>query len=402
MDNVKAQSTLRQLFSLLPIDVQERLVFDHYTKKLTIMKSIFVFIAAQLNQWSSYAEMELRIRAHPELQHLLKLESISASQLSRKLDQIPTEMLQGLFQYLVKQNARQTMGHTRKNGWSNKLHIIDSSTIRLPLNLGDWAQMSKKGSGVKMHLRLMATSPDDVLPDAMIPTSLNVGDRKCAVELVTTSDAIYIMDRGYDDYKRMDKWVSQNILFVMRVRSRTATTILEEYSVAKSSKILRDAKVQVGSTSSSMENHLRLVEYLDDQGREYRVLTSVWEKSAEEIAEFYKARWYIELYFKWLKQHLRLKKLQSFKPQAIWNQLFLALITALLIEHMKSTMQVKKSKWKFLRLLRVYMYDDIKALEAELMRSKSRTTRGKPPGVGKKPISIRTTIGIVKTSKAKK
>jgi hypothetical protein len=261
--------------------------------------------------------------------------------------------------------------------------------------------MTNKSSGVKMHLRLVVIDPDQLFPDAMIPSSLNVGDRAGAVELVVESDAIYVMDRGYDDYRRMDQWVQNNISFVIRMRDRALATVIEEYPVPKGSKIISDAKVHVGGAFRSMDNPIRLVEFQDEQGRFYRLFTSVWDKSAEEIAQIYKSRWQIELYFKWLKQHLRLTNLHSYKPQAIWNQLFLALITALLVDQVRYKVQTAKTNWQVLEILREYLYHSWQAFRAELHRKPSRSSQGRRPGSGPKAFSIRTTVGIIRSSKFK-
>lgn len=399
MDNVNTKTVIRQLFSLLPVDLHERLLFDHYTKKLTTMKAIMLFIFAQLKQWSSYREMEIAYRAQPKLQKLLSLNSISGSQLSRKLDQIPTELLEWMFLQLASKAQQRNSSFSSKRSSLGKLHIIDSSTIRLPLQLGSWARMSTKSSGVKMHLRLVVEDSDEPFPDAMVPSTLNVGDRTGAVELVVDPEAIYVMDRGYDDYGRMDQWVQNKMKFVIRMRDRALTTIIEEYPLTNGSKITQDAKVVVGGTFRSMENPIRLVEFRDEQGRLYRIFTSVWDKSAEEIAQIYKNRWLIELYFKWLKQHLCLKKLHSHKPQAIWNQLFLALIAALLVDQIRFETQTSKTNWQLLQILREYLVRSWRIFLSELNRKPSRSSRGRRPGPGPKDKSKRTTVGIMKPSK---
>ena len=398
MDNHNVKSVIRQLFSLLPVDSEVRLLSDHYTKKLTTMKAILVFITAQLNQWSSYSEMELQIRARPELQQLLQFESISGSQLSRKLDQIPTELLEWMFLQLAAK-AHQSKGSPPA---AKTLRIIDSSSVQLPLQLGSWAKMSSKMSGVKMHLRLIAASPDQVYPDAMIPTTCNVGDREGAAQLVVASDATYVMDRGYDHYARMDQWIGDRIRFVIRMRDRALTTIVEESPIPEGSRITLDAKVQVGGDFRSMEHPIRLVEFYDERGRRYRLLTSVWDRTAEEIAHMYKCRWLIELYFKWLKQHLRVVRVHSYKPQALWNQLFLALITALLVDQLKDTIQSRKTNWQLLKVIRVYLYESWSVFESELERKPSRASPGKPAAIKPKPATLRTTVGKLKPSKAKK
>ncbi|WP_151738064.1 IS4 family transposase, partial [Paenibacillus tengchongensis] len=291
MDNVNANSVIRQFLSLLPVHVLERTVFDYYTKKLTVMKSIFIFVAAQMNQWSSYREIESHIRAQTELQCLVHLDNISGSQLSRSLDRLPTELLEHIFQQLALRAKRRTATCSGVSKTIGKLSIVDASTISLPLHLGKWAQVTRKASSVKMHLRLVVASPDTVFPDAMVPTTANVGDRACALHLVILADTIYVMDRGYDDYKKMEEWSQQNIRFVMRLRDRAHTTILEEAPVEPGGRVLRDAKVQMGSAPRTNKHTLRLIEFTDEQGRRYRLVTSIWDLSAEEIAQIYKCRW---------------------------------------------------------------------------------------------------------------
>lgn len=398
MDNVNANSVIRQFLSLLPINVLDKTVFDYYTKKLTVMKSVFIFVAAQLNRWSSYSEIEAQIRAQTELQRLFHLDSISGSQLSRSLDRLPTELLEWLFQQLALRAKRRTTSLGGVSKTIGKLSIVDASTISLPMSLGNWAQVSRKASSVKMHLRLVAASPDTVFPDAMVPTTANVGDRACAVYLVVPSDTTYVMDRGYDDYKKMEAWSTEGIRFVMRLRDRAFTTIVEESPVEPEGRILRDAKVQMGSAPRPGKQTLRLIEFVDEKARRYRLVTSIWNLSAEEIAQIYKCRWLIELFFKWIKQHLRTVHVHSYKPQAIWNQLFLVLITALLVQEVNASVARKMTPWQLLKLMRVYLYLPWTDLEQELLRPR-RPSKGKSPGAKPKPKILRTTVGELRPSK---
>jgi Transposase DDE domain len=400
MDNVSHLPVIRQLLSLLPPIVQERLVAaDRYAKKLTITKSILVFVAAQLNRWSSYEEMESKIRAESELQSILQLQSISGAQLSRKLEKIPTEILQTIFLHGLARIQQLTANHTGITASIGRLAIIDSSTISLPLRLGDWARMTKDVSGVKMHLRLLAVSPDTVFPDAVVPTTKNVGDRAVTVDLVVESDVTYVMDRGYDDYKRMDEWINNGIRFVMRMRERSLTTVLKERPLSEGSNIIQDADVQVGASSRGMKNTVRLVEFYDDQGRFYRLFTSRWDISAEEVAHIYKCRWLVELFFKWTKQHLRLVKVHSYKPQALWNQIFLALIAYQLVAIVQLTSQTKKTTWRVLELLRTYMYHGWHSFQQALYRVPARTSQGRRAGGTNKPVTLKTEVGILRTCK---
>lgn len=398
MDNVNVNSVIRQFLSLLPVNVLDRTLFDHYTKKLTVMKAVFIFVVAQMNRWSSYSEIEAHIRAQSELQRLFHLDSISGSQLSRSLDRLPTELLERIFQQLAHRAKQRTATLGGISKTIRKLSIVDASSISLPFGLGDWARVSRKASSVKMHLRLVAASPDTVFPDAMVPTSGNVGDRACALHLVIPSDTTYVMDRGYDDYKKMEAWSTAGIRFVMRLRDRAFTKVLEDSPVAAEGRILRDAKVEMGSAERADKKTLRLIEFMDEQGRRYRLITSIWDLSAEDIAQIYKCRWLVELFFKWIKQHLSTVHVHSYKPQAIWNQLFLVLITALLVQEVKASFATRHTPWQLLKVMRVYLYLPWSSFEQEVLRPR-RASKGKPPGVGQKPKILRTTVGELRPSK---
>lgn len=400
MDNINQISVIRQWLSLLPINVFDRTLFDRYAKKLTITKTILIFLAAQLNRWASYEEMESQICAHPQWQELLQFTRISGSQLSRKLDQIPTELLEWMMVQGVSQVQALTSARTQRGFRGNigKLGIVDSSVISLPLRLCDWASLSPRECGIKMHLRLIADSPDTVYPDAVLPTTANIDDRYATLHLVTESDVTYVMDRGYEDFRKMDDWLSRGIRFVVRVRERVKPAVLETYPVPEGSSILLDAKVKPGSPKSPyrMERELRLIVFQDDRGRTYKLFTSRWDASAEEIAHIYKCRWLIELFFKWMKQHLRLVKVYSYKPQALWNQLFLGLITSLLVLQIQLRTQTKRTPWQTLQLLRVYMYSTWRTFEAELNRKPSRSSQGRQPSPSPRPKSLRTSVGIIR------
>ena len=118
------------------------------------------------------------------------------------------------------------------------------------------------------------------------------------------SDVTYVMDRGYIDYRQMDGWVLSRIDFVLRLTKRNKVRVIEMHPIVLGSNITLDARVKLGSRFRRMEQEVRLVEFVDETGREYRVVTTRWDLSAEEIAEIYKSRWLIELFFKWLKATL--------------------------------------------------------------------------------------------------
>jgi len=398
MDNVTQNSVIQQLISLLPFQVDQRCMFDHYAKKLTIAKSIVLFTVALLDKWSSYQVIETELRANEKLQEALDLSEISGSQLSRKLNDIPTEFLQELFLQLVADMGRHTAGDSGVSKAIGKLGIIDSTSLHIPYSIGDWARLSSRDSSVKMHLRLIVASPDVVYPDHMIPTTRNYDDREVAVDMVTDADVTYVMDRGYVKYSTMDAWVKNNTRFVMRINNNHTLNIVEEKATPEGTNIRKDAIVFLGRIRC-MTQRVRLVEFEDEKGRLYRVATTRYDLSAEEIAEIYRHRWLIELYFKWMKQHLRLVKLFSYKPQAVWNQMFMALIGYLLMLKLKRTIQTLKSPWEILVIVSAHLAMAWKSFIAEVEREPTRKSKGRQrkPHASLPVIELESRIGRIKS-----
>jgi len=402
VDNNTQNTVVRQLLSLLPFQVNQRCVFDHYAKKLTVAKSMALFIVALLSKWPSYGAIETNLRANKSLQNALDLPEISGSQLCRKLNEIPTEFFLQTFLKLVAEENLHTATHVGLSKKIGKLGIIDSTSVKIPYSIQDWARLSSIDSSVKMHLRLHVASPGTVYPDHMSPTTRNYDDRGVAIDMVTDSDVTYVMDRGYVKYKTMDQWVNDGIRFVMRINNNHILNILDEQELPEEGPILRDATIRLG-VSNPMKCALRLVEFVDDKGRTYRIVTTRYDLSAGEIAEIYRNRWLIELHFKWMKQHLRLVKMFSYKPQAVWNQLFMALIGYLLVLKIKREEKLTRTPWKILEATVVYIARSWKTFLAEVRRKPTRKSKGRQikAGGSPPPISLESRIGWIKLNNPK-
>ncbi len=312
---------------------------------------------------------------------------------------IPTEILEGLFLELigkVKQKAPSEIKGTQ-------IRIIDSTCLRLPATLANWAYVTRDHTQIKIHVRVLVLTKNEekeVIPEKAIPTTGNVSDYETMNFLVEDDGTIYVMDRGYVKYKQFDTWLEQKVQFVTRINEKHRVWQVEqELPVHPDSNIIRDAIVQLGSAFRKTENSLRLVEFLDEKGRKYRLATSCFDLSAEEIADIYRQRWLIELFFKWMKQHLRLVKLYSYDPQGIGNQIFIALIAyamAMLIHVISGT---RMSLWEVLQSLRLLWEKPNLLLESELhRRSKSQNNKGRQRSTKmyKEPPIMNTSVGMIK------
>ncbi|RTZ51707.1 IS4 family transposase [Bacillus sp. SAJ1] len=388
MDNlsISNHSVFSKCLSLLPFDSFKPYLLDWGVKKLTTANLLRICVAAQLGKWESYTQIEEQIRARNDSKELFGVSTISGSQISRRVNSLPTTLAEELFLTAVKKLQEVT---TFKGGHSifGKLHVVDASCLHLGPTLGKWAYVTHNRNQVKLHTRLVVASPDEAFPDKVIPSTGNVDEREVVMELVTDPDATYLFDRGYVDYTKIDEWIDNGILFAIRINDNHKTTSMETYKT-HSEKVITDAKVILGS--KPMKNSVRLVEFKDEEGRLYRIATSRWDLSAEEVAELYRCRWVIELFFKWLKQHLRLVKLQSTKPQGIWNQIFFAMTAYCLALYVRIVEETKKTTWRVLELLRIYSEKTWDTFMRVLHRKPQRASTGR-----KKSVQPRSPVELV-------
>lgn len=400
MGNIHNLSVIRQCFSYISEEYFCLPISDHRVRKLTTLKSIKLILASQLAKWDSYEQISQALRTSTTLQESLELSSISGSQISRRLKTIPTEILEGLFLELIGKVKQKALPSGIKD---KQIRIIDSTCLKLPATLASWAYVTRDHTQIKIHVRVLVLTKNEekeVIPEKAIPTTGNVSDYETMNLLVEDDGTIYVMDRGYVKYKQFDTWLEQKVQFVTRINeNHRVWQVEQELPVDPDSNITRDAIVQLGSAFRKTENSLRLVEFLDEKGRKYRLATSCLDLSAEEIADIYRQRWLIELFFKWMKQHLRLVKLYSYDPQGIWNQIFIALIAYAIAMLIHVSSGTRMSLWEVLQSLRLLWEKPNLLLETELRRrSKSQSNKGRQRGtkIYKEPPIMNTSVGIIK------
>jgi hypothetical protein len=390
---------ISQCLSLLPTKTYSSPLLNYGYDKLSVEALMKIFVAAQLGKWESYEDMEERIRANPEFSESLHLPSISGSQLSRRINDLPTELAQDLFIKVVQIIQDLTKEYKGVSPELGRLKIIDSTHLKLPPELCDWAYVTNGWNVVKMHTRLVVVSEDVCYPDKILPSTGNMSDYESSDDLIEESDSTYLMDRGYPSTKNLIKWLELGISFVARITKNLKVFSLEEYEIHHPA-ILRDSKVLFGTS----EKPVRLVEFQDEQKRVYRLMTTRWDLTAEQIMDLYRYRWMIETFFRWVKQHLKLVKIWSTKPQGMWNQMFMALAAYGLALILQLQTKTTKKLWPFLRLLRTYMDKSVEKFMDELFREKGRTSRGrqKIPITKKKETVFKGTVVMIKPKKKKK
>src|SRR5699024_4374403 len=180
--------------------------------------------------------------------------------------------------------------------------------------------------GVKLHVRLVFMEKGLSYPDQAVLTNAVEHDRGQLEVLIHDKACMYVFDRGYLDYERFDRMTDDRYFFVSRLRKNAVVRVLDTFSLPTDSKVLSDEMVVIGTTQNRAENMFRRLKLFDTKGNELTLITNRFDLDADEIAEIYRSRWAIELFFKWMKQHLSIKKFYGHSEQAVHNQIYIAMM----------------------------------------------------------------------------
>ncbi|WP_096200279.1 IS4 family transposase [Bacillus sp. FJAT-45350] len=355
MDKITRKTSFGQWFS--PINLQlfeenvKTLKLDYYTKKLTTESFLKLLLFAQLQEIESLHALGDSL-FDDKLQKEVNLDSISISQLSRRLNNMNPDLFQKLFLDLVAQIHVKT--HPTK--LIMPLKIIDSSTLPLNLTHHKWAKFRKTKAGVKVHLRLVFMENGLSYPEKAVITTAKEHDRGQLEVMIDNKECMYVFDRGYLDYERFDRMTDDGYFFLSRLRKNAVVREVYEFKLPEGSAVLSDQMVLIGTTQNRSENYFRLLKVKDSKGNELHLITNRFDLSAEEISEMYKSRWAIELFFKWIKQHLNIKKFYGHSEWAIQNQVFIALIVFCLHVLVQIETNSKRKTLQISRYLRAALW----------------------------------------------
>ena len=355
----------------------ENLKLDKYTKKLDTLKLTKLLVFAQLDQLESLADISLELRTNEQLQQEVELESISSSQLSRKLRNLNPEVYENSFHHLVSQIHRQ-MGNRKGNEALGRINLIDASTISLCLTQYRWADFRNTKAGIKLHTRVIYHG-DEVTPDKVIIKPARASDKSEMNQLVVQEpDALNVFDRGYIEYKLFDQYCEGGTRFVTRLKANALIEVIEEKSVDPNGPILREAMVLLGNPSTyQMKHPLRLIETKDSHGNAIVIVTNDMQMSTIELGDIYRYRWHIELFFKWIKQNLHVKRFYGTSANAVYTQIRIALITYCLLVLLKQRIVYGGSLLMVYKLLQRCWSESLETMIQKLCGNKTRTSRGR-------------------------
>jgi hypothetical protein len=244
------------------------------------------------------------------------------------------------------------------------LYALDSTTIDLCLSLFPWARFRRRKAAVKMHTLLDLRGN---IPTFIRITDGKVHDVNILDEIVPEAGAFYVMDRGYIDFERFYRFTLCSAFFVVRTKSNVLLQRRYSQPVDKSTGVRSDQIVILTSlqSASAYPDPLRKVSYLDAAtGKRLVFLTNNLTLPALAIAEIYKQRWQVELFFKWIKQHLRIKAFYGTSENAVKTQIWIAVSVYVLVAIVRKRLEVEASLYQILQVLSLTLFEKTPILRA--------------------------------------
>ena len=244
------------------------------------------------------------------------------------------------------------------------LYALDSTTIDLCLSLFPWAKFRKHKAAVKMHTLLDLHGN---IPTFISITEGKVHDVNILDEILPEAGAIYVMDRGYVDFERLYVFTLSSAFFVVRTKSNVVLQRRYSHPVDKSTGVRSDHTVILTAFDSAKvyPDALRRVSYLDVETRKrFKFLTNNFALPAFTIAQIYKSRWQVELFFKWIKQHLRIKAFYGTGENAVKTQIWIAVSVYVLVAIVRKRLGLQASLYQILQILSVTLFEKTPILQA--------------------------------------
>ncbi len=308
---------------------------------------------AQLAGISSLRDIAQQFEGQAKRLYHLGLRAVKRSTLADANAERPAEFFEAIFQG---QYARCAAKAPQKRfHFRNKLYSFDSSVVDLCLSIFPWVKFRRTKGGIKLHTLL---DHDGYIPAFVQITTASVADVTIARLLKLPTGSIIVLDRGYVDFSLFSQLHAKGILFVTRMKKGMRYRVVERRDVDRAQGVSSDQTIEFrGAKAKNCAMALRRVGYRDAQtGMHYFFLTNEFDLPAKIIAKIYKERWQVELFFKWIKQNLKIKSFLGTSKNAVMTQIWIALITLLMIAYYKFMAKVNLSFSQILKLTRLNLF----------------------------------------------
>ena len=368
-------TVMQQCLQFLPKDRFLQIVGQHngdkWTKHFTAYNQLCVMLYAQATGKDSLRDIELGLQYHENKWHHLGLKNVARSTISDANNRRSYQIFESTFYELL--NRLMRFLPSRDLGFPNPLYSLDASVVDLCLSLFDWAKFRKQKGAIKLQTLFNNRT--------QVPEFLNITTGKVH-EMTDTKEtwqkwdipkeSIITFDKGYIDWDWFYKLNKAHFYFVTRIKRNANYFIIEELPVTEMG-IYSDAVIGLGSADALEDypENLRLVTYYDkEKNKVYQFLTNNFALSAKTIADIYKERWQIELFFKWIKQNLKIKTFLGTSKNAVLSQIWIAMIYYLILAYIKAQTNSKRSMLELSRVFAEAFLDRVSLVDLLFLRPK--------------------------------
>lgn len=361
-----------QLLKLIPRHEFETLAKQHHSgrsfRKASRWSQFVTMAMGQLSGRKSLRDMVENISAQAHRLYHLGSAKLSRSNLSRINENKPYALYEALFGKLLRRCQGIVPGHNFR--FKNPLYSLDASTVDLCLSVFPWAKFRTNKGAVKLHVGLNHAG---YLPEFVTLTEGRKHDVTVGRILKFPKGSIVVMDKAYNDYAWYKQLTNNEIFFVTRLKSNAKYRVIERREVLQNKGLTSDQIIEFTGPQIAKKCpiQLRRIGYRGPEtGKHYVFLTNNFKLAAKTIADIYKARWQVELFFKWIKQNLKIKSFVGTSKNAVMTQIWIALCMYLLLAFLKFQSKLTKSMQQILRLLQLNLFEK---------RDMMALLRGDPP-----------------------
>jgi len=351
-------SVLSQVLKLLPRHEFERQANSHDGKRrsdaMTRWSQFVALTIGHLGGRSSLRDIEATVNSQGHHRYHLGSQSISKSALGRANERLDYRFYASLFQTLY----QRCTGNVRSHGFRfrNKLFSLDASLIEVSMKIFPWADYNGQKAAFKLHVGL---DHDGLIPAFADLTQGKVADMTQARRMRFPPGSVLVFDKGYSCYRWHNTLTEEGIFFVTRLRRNAQYRVAERRPANPNSAVTSDQVIEYTATRKDGDPlaPVRRVGYRDPEtGKHYVFITNQFNWSAKTIADIYKQRWQVELFFKWIKQNLKIKAFLGTSENAVMTQIMAALCVYLLLAYLKFKSKLGKSLQQILRLLQLNLF----------------------------------------------
>jgi len=352
-------TVFNQILKYIPRHEFETLANLHHTgrsfRKASRWSQFVSLAMAQLSGRTSLRDIIENTKAQTHRLYHLGSAQLTRSNLSRINNDKPYSLYEALFAKLLTRCQGNAPRHNFR--FDNPLYSLDASTIDLCLSVFPWADFRTTKGAVKLHVGLNHTG---YLPEFVTVTEGKTHDITVGRTLNFPKESIVAADKGYNDYSWYKQLTDKGIYFVTRLKTNAKIRVIERRTVQKNKGVTCDQSIEFTGlqTAKKCPIKLRRIGYRDaETGKRYVFLTNNFKLAAKTIADIYKARWQVELFFKWIKQNLKIKSFVGTSKNAVMTQIWIALCVYLLLAYIKFKSKLTKSMQQMLRLLQLNLFE---------------------------------------------